>query len=234
MAPKTVPTPRNEPASSRTPGEARADARRAPGTCGWRAGAVRRWAAKARPPTTVSAASAISPAAGATVVAMAVASTGPTTKVNSSVTDSKAKAVFSFCGEASGESPDSLATQRDRTIAPICGTLAPAGAAARNSVQTGACPRASAISAPTDRACTATLGTSTAACPNRSASRPVCGPTKACATAETAATAPAVPYEPWVSKTSSTMPRLSIAYGSRAARAGTRNVQARGVRSSAP
>ncbi len=159
-----------------------------------------------------------------------MASTGPITKVNSSVTDSKAKAVFRVPGEESA----SLATQRARTIAPICGTLAPAGAAARKSVQTGACPRASATSAPTEAACPSTLGSRTAAWPYRSASRPVCGPTKAWATAETAATAPAVPYEPWVSKISSTMPRLTMANGRRAVNAGSRNVRAPGVRSSVP
>ncbi len=210
--PKTAPTPRKVPASSRTPGEARAEACRTPGSRTTRAGAVRRWAAKARPPTRVSAASAISPVEGLTEVATAAARIGPTTKVNSSVTDSKAKAVLTLAAEeAEAPSAVKVEIQRARTIAPICGTLAPAGAAARNRLQAGACPRASAISVPTEAACTRTDGTSTAAWLYRSASRPVCGPTSAWATAATAATVLAVPYEPWVSLTSSRIPMLSIA-----------------------
>ncbi|CAM5571348.1 hypothetical protein SHIRM173S_11790 [Streptomyces hirsutus] len=50
----------------------------------------------------------------------------------------------------------------------------------------------------------------------------------------TAATAPAAPYEPVVCCTSSTMERVSIANGWRAAKPGSRNVQAPRVRSSRP
>jgi hypothetical protein len=49
-----------------------------------------------------------------------------------------------------------------------------------------------------------------------------------------AATAPAAAYEPVVCCTSSTMERVSIANGWRAAKAGSRNVQAPRVRSSCP
>ncbi len=88
------------------------------------------------------AASAASPAAGCTPVHSAVARTGPTTKVNSSVTDSKAAAVV-----ISGD-PCSRDAQRARTIGLICGAVAPAGTAATKSAHSGASRRAAAISAP--------------------------------------------------------------------------------------
>src|SRR5215212_4390731 len=50
----------------------------------------------------------------------------------------------------------------------------------------------------------------------------------------TAAAAPAAPYEPVVCCTSSTMEMVSIANGWRAAKPGSRNVQAPRVRSSCP
>lgn len=50
----------------------------------------------------------------------------------------------------------------------------------------------------------------------------------------TAAAAPAAPYEPVVCCTSSTMEMVSIANGWRAAKPGSRNVQAPRVRSSRP
>lgn len=128
----------------------------------------------------------------------AVASTGPTTKVNSSVTDSKAAAV-AISGEAGrpGAAP-SRAAQRARTIGPICGMDAPVGTAARKRAHSGASARASAVRPPTETACMRTPGRSTARWPNRSASLPLCGANSAMETPETAATAPALPYEPVV------------------------------------
>ncbi len=158
----------------------------------------------------------------------AVASTGPITKVNSSVTDSKAAAV-----DMSGE-PSSLFAQRARTIGPICGVDAPAGTAATSSAHSGACDSASTVSSEIAAACTTTPGISTAACPKRSASLPLCGAKSAIATPAVAETVPAVPYEPVVSLTSSRMPIVSIAKGCRARKPGTRNVQAPRVRSSCP
>ncbi len=123
----------------------------------------------------------------------AVAITGPMTNVNSSVTDSNAAAVV-IRGDAGrpGAAP-SRAAQRARTIGPTCGIDAPVGTAARNRTHSGACASASAVSTPTDAACTSTPGTSTARWPNRSASRPVCGANRAIETPDTAATAPALP-----------------------------------------
>ncbi|GHF96686.1 hypothetical protein GCM10018787_51630 [Streptomyces thermodiastaticus] len=60
-----------------------------------------------------------------------MASSGPRTKVSSSVTDSKAAAVA-----ISGE-PFSTTPQRARTMGPICGTEAPVGTAAANSAHRG-------------------------------------------------------------------------------------------------
>lgn len=122
MPPKTAPIPRKAKIRTRRPGKDSAKARFSPvadGACGL--GWVARWAAKSRPPSSVSVASVARPAAGWTPVHSAVARTGPTTKVNSSVTDSKAAAVGSR-----GE-PSSLAAQRARTIGPTCGTEAPHG-----------------------------------------------------------------------------------------------------------
>lgn len=195
IPPKTEPIPRRATARTRTPGTDKADVRgssEAPAPCRPVRGCVARWAAKSSPPTSVSAASAISPAAGWMPVQSAVASTGPMTKVNSSVTDSKAAAVGSSDGAppasdlapapdlapgpdlewdpspepARAPAPEpwrpSTAAQRERTMGPICGMEAPVGTAATNSAQRGASARASAISTATDAACTSTPGTSTA------------------------------------------------------------------------
>lgn len=70
----------------------------------------------------------------------AVATSGPSTKVSSSVTDSKAAAVL-----VRGE-PWSLTPQRARTMGPICGTEAPVGTAAAKSAHKGASISASAVS----------------------------------------------------------------------------------------
>lgn len=257
IPPKTEPMPRKATARTRTPGTDSADVRGSPGPPvprGPLRGCVPRWAAKSSPPTRVSAASAISPAAGCTPVHSAVASTGPMTKVNSSVTDSKAAAVGSreevldeffeetvrepvpgpasepFCPDV----PLSRAAQRDRTMGPICGTDAPVGTAATNSAHSGASASASTVSTAAAAVCVSTPGISTARCPNRSASLPLRGAKTAMETPVTAATAPALPYEPVVCWTSRTMPIVSIAKGCRAAKPGSRNVQAPGVRRSCP
>jgi len=99
------------------------------------------------------------PAAGWTAVHRAVASSGPKTKVSSSVTDSKAAAVV-IRGESWSFTP-----QRARTMGPICGTEAPVGTAAANSAHRGAWERASAVRDRPARVCTRTPGTSTARCP---------------------------------------------------------------------
>jgi hypothetical protein len=124
-------------------------------------------AANSRPPMSVSAASVTRPAAGSTAVHRAVASSGPTTKVSSSVTDSKAAAVV-IRGESWSFTP-----QRARTMGPICGTEAPVGTAAANSAHRGASMSARAVSVRPDSVCTSTPGISTARCPWRSARRPV-------------------------------------------------------------
>jgi hypothetical protein len=124
-------------------------------TAGW----VPRWAANSRPPTRVSAASVSRPAAGSTPVHSAVASSGPNTKVSSSVTDSKAAAVV-----IRGESW-SLTPQRARTMGPICGTEAPVGTAATKSAHRGASASASAVRESTASVCRRTPGSSTARWP---------------------------------------------------------------------
>lgn len=94
-------------------------------------GCVPRCAANRRPPTSVRDASVTRPAAGCTPVHRAVANSGPSTNVNSSVTDSKAAAVV-IRGE-----PWSLTPQRARTMGPICGVEAPVGTAATNRAHRG-------------------------------------------------------------------------------------------------
>lgn len=140
MPPKTEPMPRKVTIRTRTPGTDRAE------TCSTRAcamettlGWVPRCAANSRPPIRVSPASVSRPAAGCTAVQSAVATSGPSTKVSSSVTDSKAAAVL-MRGELR-----SLTPQRARTMGPICGTEAPVGTAATNSAHKGASIRASAV-----------------------------------------------------------------------------------------
>ncbi len=175
-----------------------------------------------------------SPAAGCTPVHSAVAITGPRTKVNSSVTDSNAAAV-DISGDAgrSGVAP-SIAAQRARTMGPTCGIEAPVGTAAANSAHRGASASARTVRALTETAWSRTPGRRTARCPKRSASFPLCGANSAMETPETAATAPALPYEPVVCCTRRTMPMVSIAKGCRAAKPGRRKVHAPGVRSSCP
>ncbi len=230
MPPKTDPMPRKMITSTRTPGTESADAWRSasPEPRRFGAGWVRRWKAKSSPPTSVRDASATSPAAGCSPVHSAVASTGPITKVNSSVTDSNAAAV-GIRGE-----PSSFAAHRARTMGPICGTDAPAGTAATYSAHRGAPSSASAVSRAIADACTTTPGSSTARCPKRSASLPLCGANRAMETPAVADTVPARKYEPLVCSTSSRMPMVSIANGCRARNPGSRNVQAPRVRSNWP
>lgn len=113
MPPKTEPMPRKVTISTRTPGIRSAEPC---STRAWPSRAVAGWvlfcAAKRRPPTRVSAASVSRPAAGCTVVHRAVATSGPRTKVSSSVTDSKAAAVL-IRGESWSFTP-----QRARTMGP--------------------------------------------------------------------------------------------------------------------
>lgn len=188
MPPNTVPMPKNAIISTWTPGTRIALSRRARVrsvriTGGWE----RRCAANSSPPTRVSEASATRPAAGVTAVHRAVASSGPTTKVNSSVTDSNAAAV-----DISGDFL-SVALQRARTMGPICGTVAPVGTATANRVHRGAWARASAVRVRLDSVCSRVTGTSTARWPWRSVSRPARGALTAMEMPVVAATTPAAP-----------------------------------------
>ncbi|CAM5571327.1 hypothetical protein SHIRM173S_11789 [Streptomyces hirsutus] len=160
IPPKTDPMPRKMTIRTRTPGTRSAE------TCSTRAfpraatsGCVPFCAANSRPPTRVSAASVIRPAAGSTTVHRAVASSGPTTKVSSSVTDSKAAAVV-ISGEFLSFTP-----QRARTMGPTWGTEAPVGTAAANNAHSGAPFSASVVRVSPDRVWSRTPGTRTARCP---------------------------------------------------------------------
>ena len=195
-------------------------------TAGW----VRRWAANSRPPTSVSAASVISPAAGCTPVHRAVASSGPKTKVNSSVTDSKAAAVG-----IRGEPWSFERAQRARTIGPICGTEAPVGTAASEQRPQRGVRQRERRQGRDGRVCTQDAGQQYGALAEAVGELAALkGANSAMETPVTAATAPALPYEPVVCCTSRTMEMVSIAKGCRAAKPGSRNVQAPGVRSSCP
>ena len=110
-----------------------------------------------------------SPAAGYTSVASTVTITGPTTKIISSLTDSKANAVCSR-----GESPSS-ALQRARTIEPSEGIDAPAATPDSTSAHTGARNSAQPMKMIVLSAKIRASGLSTRCWPNRSASLAACG-----------------------------------------------------------
>ena len=86
---------------------------------GWTGGWVRRWSASAMDPLNMHASATISPAYGLTMVASTVTSAGPVTKITSSATDSKAKAVCSLA------EPPCRWDQRARTIEPSESEVAP-------------------------------------------------------------------------------------------------------------
>ena len=87
-------------------------------------GAVRLWISSAAPPSSVAPTPTTKPATGSAAAAMIVTSGGPITKVNSSSTDSKARAVCR-CLPLAGSEPASRWIQRARVSAPASIAEAP-------------------------------------------------------------------------------------------------------------
>ena len=140
-------------------------ARPGPRGCGW----VRRCAANSSVPITHSTIAAPTPAAGYTAVASSVTNAGPTTKMNSSATDSSEKAV---CRRPV---PASSTLHRARTIDPTDGMVAPARAPDTTTAASGAPISASVMKTTVAAPNTATCGRSTRRWPNRSMSLAICG-----------------------------------------------------------
>ena len=151
----------------------------------------------------------IRPAYGLIAVASTVTRAGPVTKITSSATDSKAKAVFSFA------EPPYRRDQRARTIEPRESEVAPTSRPEAYRVHCGRPRRALSMSATSATALSAAKGMITRLWPNRSTRRPDRGAATAKEMLEAAATAPAIAYDPVSPWTSSTIPMPSMDIGIR-------------------
>src|SRR5579862_4616270 len=161
-------------------------------------GSVRRSAANHRVPARHSSAATPTPAAGSVTAA------GPTTKQNSSATDSKENAA---CRR--GE-PASRTLHRTRTMAVRDGMEPPAMAPGAKNTQVGAFSSTAAISAAVAAPNTASVTSRTGRWPRESASRAVSGEENAYASDPAADTAPATPYLPVEAEMSRTVPSPNI------------------------
>ncbi len=151
---------------------------------GW----VRRCAASSSVPTMHSRLAVAIPEAGNSWVASRVTRAGPITKMNSSLTDSRANAVCSRCA-----SPSTSVLHLVRTMVPIEGMDAPASRPVTSSVQNGAPSSAKLMKTTLLRAKTAACTKSTRRWPSRSARVAITGLSTAYPTAPAAATVPASP-----------------------------------------
>ncbi|GAA3411043.1 hypothetical protein GCM10018952_18110 [Streptosporangium vulgare] len=183
--PNTAPIARNAHDISATPGMVIGVP--APACLGRTGGSVPRCSAKATVPTTVQVRATIRPAYGLIMVARAVTSAGPATKMTSSATDSKENAVCSLPRPGQQVRPAGAHERAERESA-----VAPTATPVAKSVQRGAPWRAQSIRPVSVAPCVNVRGTTTLAWPNLSTRRPDSGAATAKETLTVAATAPAV------------------------------------------